>query len=933
MKHILTALCTIALLMAAPFAVAQQGPQAFNQSGSNAQPSELPEVCTGTWTEAAEGSFDDGFTYQFTSIGNVVRLEVELLDPKEGLVAFAQTYNPNFNEVQMDHLGGQRFGRPFSGNAEGSTFRVAVKFAFAGGLATSTIIEHIVGDCEVDAPSNGINFPITFNDPDLDYELFDFGDNQSQIIQDPTDPANRVVESVKLAGAATWAGTTVANDNGFILPIPFSPGNTIITARVWSPVAGIPVRMKVEDHTNVTVSVETEATVTEAGVWQTLEFDFSNEAPGTEAINFDRLYTKASMFFDFGTEGTGETFYWDDLIFAGGGGGGEEPPPASLITLPVTFEDPDLDYQLDDFGGNSSVIVADPTNADNRVVQSTKGAGAELWAGTTVARMDGFAEPIPFSPGNTTMSVRVWSPVADIPVRMKVEDHTNGALSVETEVMLTVANEWHTLEFDFAQPAPGTPAINFNTSYTMASVFFDFGTTGAESGERTYFWDDVTFTGEEGGTDPPPASDIELPITFQDPDLDYELVDFGDTVSEIINFPIDPTNRVVQTLKPEGAATWAGTTVADVSGFSEPIPFDPDNTTMTLRVWSPVSNVPVRLKVEDHTDVTVSVETEAMITVPGEWQTLTFDFANQAPGTEFINFDKNYTKASVFFDFGSEGNGVFYYWDDLAFGSGPGTEPPTTVTLPVSFEEDLDWSTIFTDFDGGAASVVANPDPSGINTSGNVGKMVKGEGAPWAGSSFFLTNPLEIGDVPMSVQVWAPRDDSSLLFKIENGADAGQFFEAEQPIPVANEWTELTFDLSGANQAFEYDRIVLIFDLGEIGDGSENFTWYFDNIGWLGTTSLHPELADVPVQVSLNQNYPNPFNPTTQIQFTLPVSDQVRLEVYNLMGQRVATLINDTVSAGTHTVTFDAGSLASGMYLYRLQSGSVNLTRKMMLVR
>lgn len=932
MTSLKTALLTLALILSAQLAIAQVNVTAFSQTGSSAGLTELPEVCTGTWTQAAEGTFIQGFTYQFTSIGSVVRLEVELLDPKDGLVAFAHTYNPNFNEVQMDHLGGQRFGRSFAGQTEGGLFRVAVKFAFAGGLATSTIMEHTVGDCEVDAPTDGINFPITFNDPDLDYQLFDFGGNVSQIVQDPTDPTNMVVESVKTAGAASWAGTTVAENTGFTLPIPFSPGNTIITVRVWSPIANIPVRMKVEDHTNVTVSVETEAIVTEAGVWQTLEFDFINQAPGTEAINFNRNYTKASMFFNFGTEGTGLTFYWDDIIFAGGGGG-TEPPPSSLISLPVTFEDPDLDYQLDDFGGNSSLIVVDPTDANNRVVQSTKSANAELWAGTTVARIDGFSQPIPFSPGNTTMSVRVWSPVADIPVRMKVEDHTNGALSVETEVMLTVANEWQTLEFNFSQPAPGTPAINFNTNYTMASMFFNFGTPGSVSGERTYFWDDVTFTGDDGGVDPPPASDIELPITFQDPDLDYELVDFGGTVSEIINFPIDPTNRVVQTHKPEGAATWAGTTVADVSGFSEPIPFDPDNTTMTLRVWSPVSNIPVRVKVEDHTDVTVSVETEAMITVPGEWQTLTFDFANQAPGTEFINFDKNYTKASVFFDFGSEGNGVFYYWDDLAFGSGPGTEPPTTLSLPANFEQDLDWSTIFVDFDGGAGSVLANPDPSGINTSGNVAKIVKGEGAPWAGTSFFLTEPLEIGDVPMSIQVWAPRANTRLLFKIENGANSGQFFEVEQTIPVAGQWVEMTYNLSGANQAFTFDRIVLIFDLGDIGDGSEDFTWYVDNIGWLGTTSLNPELADVPVQVSLGQNYPNPFNPTTLIQFTLPVSDQVRLEVFNLMGQRVATLVNETVPAGTHTVSFDAGSLASGMYLYRLQSGSVNLTRKMMLVR
>ncbi|MCC5934058.1 MAG: T9SS type A sorting domain-containing protein [Balneolales bacterium] len=932
MTYIFRAILTVSLLAMAQLATAQTSLSAsMNTSGAALNSDPLPEVCTGTWTQAAEGTFNQGFTYQFTSTGNVVRLEVQLLDPKDGLVAFAQTYNPNFNEVQMDPMGDQRFQRSFAGQSSGNLFRVAVKFAFAGGLVTSTIIDHNIGDCEVEAPADGINFPITFNDPDLDYQLVDFGGNESQIVQDPTDASNMVVESIKTQGAATWAGTTVANETGMSGPIPFSEGNTILTMRVWSPVANIPVRMKVEDHTNVTVSVETEATVTEAGVWQTLTFNFANQAPGTEFINFNSSYTKINVFFNFGTEGTDLTYYWDDIVFTGGGG--VDPPPGSGITLPVTFEDTDLDYQLDDFGGNASQIVTDPTDAGNRVVESTKGANAELWAGTTVARNDGFENPIPFSPGNTTMSVRVWSPIANIPVRMKVEDHTNGALAVETEAMVTEAGVWQTLEFDFAQPAPGTPAINFNNNHTMASMFFNFGTPGAETGALTYYWDDVTFTGEDNGTDPPPASDIELPITFEDPELDYEIVDFGGNESAIVTDPTDANNRVVESLKTTGAATWAGTTVADASGFSERIPFTPGNTTMTLRVWSPVANIPVRVKVEDHTDVTVSVETEATVTVAGEWQTLTFDFANQAPGTEFINFEKNYTKASVFFNFGSEGTGLVFYWDDFAFGDGPIVEPPTNLSLPVTFEQDLDWSTIFVDFDGGAGSVVANPDPSGINTSGNVAKIVKGEGAPWAGTSFFLNEPLEIGDEPMSIQVWAPRANTRLLFKIENAADAGQFFEADQTIPVAGEWVEMTYNLSGANQAHSYDRIVLIFDLGDIGDGSEDFTWYADNIGWVGTTSINPEFADAPVQVSLGQNYPNPFNPTTLIQFTMPVSEQVRIDVYNLMGQRVATLVNETVAAGTHTVSFDAGALASGLYLYRLQSGSVNLTRKMMLVR
>jgi len=104
---------------------------------------------------------------------------------------------------------------------------------------------------------------------------------------------------------------------------------------------------------------------------------------------------------------------------------------------------------------------------------------------------------------------------------------------------------------------------------------------------------------------------------------------------------------------------------------------------------------------------------------------------------------------------------------------------------------------------------------------------------------------------------------------------------------------------------------------------------------WSFTTEMATSLSEdeLPVEFTLSQNYPNPFNPVTIIEFGLPEATNVQLEVFDMVGRRVTVLENGMRAAGWHELSFDASSLSSGMYIYRIQAGEFVQTRKMMLVK
>lgn len=188
------------------------------------------------------------------------------------------------------------------------------------------------------------------------------------------------------------------------------------------------------------------------------------------------------------------------------------------------------------------------------------------------------------------------------------------------------------------------------------------------------------------------------------------------------------------------------------------------------------------------------------------------------------------------------------------------------------------------------------------------------------------------------------------LMITENGGENWELVEADMPITgndlhfISPEkgWVggSRIWSTEDGGETWVANRKQAASDITSVFALSEDNIWIGGDNGLLLRseeailTSLNDELiTDLPMEYTLEQNYPNPFNPTTVIEFSLPQSTNVRLDVFNVIGQRVATLVNETRQAGVHEVNFDASQLASGAYFYRLDTGNSVMTRSMILIK
>ncbi len=510
------------------------------------------------------------------------------------------------------------------------------------------------------------------------------------------------------------------------------------------------------------------------------------------------------------------------------------------MSLPITFDIPTVNYAFATFNGASYEVVdnPDPSGANPEVtkVGAITNSGAN-WEGGAF----NLGTPVDFSGTNKTIFMKMWSNVA-VPVLMKFEGGVNGERQNEVSVNHG-GTGWELLSFDFANDAVksyidgtqgvGEPFVPTGQYATMVLFIDGPGTTAG-----TFYIDDIE---QEASLVAP-----QLPIDFEGSGFDYTWNGFGSSSfgpipAGVIANPdatgINTSGSVVRITKEGGAQVWAGASMnlAGAIDFS-------GGTTLSVKVWSPRAGTAILLKLEDSTsppdgngNPTVFAEVQATSTVAGGWEALSFDL------TTFGGFStsNSYDRVILFPDFGNAGQGEDFYFDDIEIA----VVTPQAPQLPIDFEGaniDYTWNGFgSSSFGPIPAGVIANPDASGINTSGNVVQITKPAGAQvWAGASLNLAGAIDFtGGTTITVKVWSPRAGTAILLKLEDSTSPPDgngnptvFAEVQAASTVAGAWEELSFDLTtfgGFSTGNSYDRVILFPDFGNAGQGED---FYFDDI-------------------------------------------------------------------------------------------------------
>ena len=402
--------------------------------------------------------------------------------------------------------------------------------------------------------------PINFEEGQVTTESFvDFNGGNGTVVDNPfitDDNSSNTVGKIVRDGGDIWAGSYL-----IVSPLDFTT-ETTIKMSVYSVSPGLLVKFKLEDDNDpVTAAVERDAYTTKYNQWETLSWSFSGEQSNT----FQRLV----LMFDFGNTGDGtesSTFYFDDISQFDPTGG------LAQIDLPITFDDSSVYYSLIDFEGNGPSTIEGTSSDKYARVEKSSSSGTS--AGVTISNESGLENNIPVTSSNSKMYVHTYvtgSSNTGIPVRLKIENNNDPTQSVETEAYTTVVDAYEVLEFDFNNEATGTAALNESYPFNMASLFFNFGSTGDD--QTVYYFDNISFGSPISlGLDSVSKDSFKL---YPNPVEDYLNIDSSNTVIKNIEVFNILGKKIYSTNSSDSL---------DMSTYSAGIYFVKINNTITFKI-------------------------------------------------------------------------------------------------------------------------------------------------------------------------------------------------------------------------------------------------------------------------------------------------------------------------------------------------------------
>jgi len=278
-----------------------------------------------------------------------------------------------------------------------------------------------------------------------------------------------------------------------------------------------------------------------------------------------------------------------------------------------------------------------------------------------------------------------------------------------------------------------------------------------------------------------------------------------------------------------------------------------------------------------------------------------------------------------------------------------GIEPLTVNFTDASTGDPTSWSWDFGD--GVGTSTVQNPSYT-YNTAGTYTVELTASNAYGSDTETkvgYITvsaqgQTMHVSDITVSRKTAGPNCNGQCYVTIVDGGGA--------PVANATVYTTATGPVGGTYSAATDASGVAFIETGKTKDCSGEWCFEVTDIthstytynsadnavtkacesGWVYSAKGQPDQAAVPDEFSIG-NYPNPFNPSTVIAFALPNESHVRLDIYNILGQKVTTLVNEQLSAGEYSYEWDGSKVASGIYLYRLTTDKFSATRKMVLMK